>query len=177
MVSFTDDENTDKPETVEVECKIVDLSTDDFNILFENAPLFSKRSDIEVQARQVTEVEEVVTALDGTESIANPGDWVVTNPGGEKYSVKEDIFANGYNKKDGSPGVFIPVGVPTKVVEVSESVVFVASWGSDQGVRAGGVVVERQDDTKERYGIEKQAFADTYERMHDEEKDIPVWSS
>ena len=54
-----------------------------------------------------------------------------------------------------------------KAVQVNEDIAFMAPWGSEQGVRSGGYVVERQDN-KERYGIEKAAFDSTYEAIEEE---------
>ncbi len=89
-------------------------------------------------------------------------DWIVTNPGGEAYKVADDVFQRAYKAKKGSDGAFVSLGVPVRVVPVSENIVFKAPWGSDQGVQAGGVVVERTDN-RERYGIEKEAYETTYE--------------
>lgn len=151
-------------EDIEAECEVVDLSSEEFDKLFENAPQYRKNA--EVKARQIVGnvTEKVETALDATSSTATEGDWVVTNPGGEEYTVANDTFEGAYSAKEGEDGVFIALGVPVRVVKVDENVVFTAPWGSDQGVLAGGYVVERTDNG-ERYGIDEQAFADTYEAV------------
>jgi hypothetical protein len=149
-------------ERLEVECRLVDLKKPEYDAKFENAPLYRKNA--EVQARQVTTIEEVRTALDATTSTAEPGDWIVTNPGGETYRVVDEIFNNAYRSIDGKVGFFESIGVPVKVVEVTENIAFMAPWASLQGVRAGGYVVERTDNG-ERYGIDKAAFEATYVAM------------
>ncbi len=152
-------------EKVEVKCRFVDLNTPEYDAKFENAPLF--RKNVEVKARQATTREEIETALDATQSVAEPGDWIVTNPGGEVYRVKDEIFKKAYKPKEDEEGTFIALGVPVKAVQVNEDIAFMAPWGSVQGVRSGGYIVERQDN-KERYGIEKVAFESTYEAIEEE---------
>ena len=125
------------------------------------------RKNAEVKARQATTREEIKTALDATQSVAEPGDWIVTNPGGEVYRVKDETFKNAYRSKEDEEGTFAALGVPVKAVQVNEDIAFMAPWGSEQGVRSGGYVVERQDN-KERYGIEKAAFDSTYEAIEEE---------
>jgi hypothetical protein len=146
-------------EKVEVKCRLVDLNTPEYDKEFEDAPLFRKNA--EVKARQATTREEIETALDATRSVAEPGDWIVTNPGGEVYTVKKKTFENAYRQKEGEEGTFATLGVPVKAVQVNADIAFMAPWGSEQGVRSGGYVVERQDNG-ERYGIEKAAFEATY---------------
>ena len=150
---------------VEVKCRLVDLNTPEYDAKFEDAPLFRKNA--EVKARQATTREEIETALDATRSVAEPGDWIVTNPGGEVYRVKDETFKKAYKPKEGEEGTFVALGVPVKAVQVNEDIAFMAPWGSEQGVRSGGYVVERQDN-KERYGIEKAAFDSTYEAIEEE---------
>jgi len=147
---------------LKVECRLVDLQTPEYGAKFENAPLYRKNA--EVQARQATAREEVRTALDATTSTAEPGDWIVTNPTGETYRVANGTFSNAYRPIEGKVGFFEAVGVPVKVVKVEEDIAFNAPWGSLQGVRAGGYVVERTDNG-ERYGIDKAAFETTYVAM------------
>ena len=152
-------------EKVEVKCRLVDLNTPEYDAKFEGAPLFRKNA--EVRARQATTREEIETALDATQSVAEPGDWIVTNPGGEVYRVKDETFKNAYRPKEGEEGTFVALGVPVKAVQVNEDIAFMAPWGSEQGVRSGGYIVERLDN-KERYGIEKAAFESTYEAIEEE---------
>ena len=152
-------------QSVEVECKIVNLNTPEYDQLLENASLFKKNA--EVQARKVEIREEIATALDATKAFAEPGDWIITNPGGEAYKIKDETFQNAYEPKEGEDGTFLALGVPVKAVQVNENIVFKAPWGSDQGVQASGYIVERQDN-KERYGIEEEAFDTTYEAIEEE---------
>jgi len=144
----------------EVICEIVDLDSPEFDQLLQDASLYIKQA--EVQARQVTTKEEVKTPLDATTSIANAGDWIVTNPGGERYTVADDVFQKAYKAKPGQPGIFVAVGIPVKAIQVNRNIVFKAPWGEDQAVEAGGYIVERQDN-QERYGIEEEAFLTTYQ--------------
>lgn len=147
---------------IEAEARVIDLHSEEFDAHFERAPMFIKNAEVRARQIQPGDSELVETALDATFSTASEGDWIVTNPGGESYTVKNETFQNAYRAKEGEEGAFIALGVPVRVVQVSENVVFTAPWGSDQGVMAGGYVVERTDNG-ERYGIEEQAFLDTYE--------------
>lgn len=157
LMDFGDDEK--------VYCKEVDLNSSKFDEVFEDAPSYVKNA--EVNARQIKPGEEqtVRTELDATESDAKVGDWIVTNPGGESYVVKNDVFQNAYQPTS-EDGVFVSVGVPVKAVKINENIVFMAPWGSEEGVKAGGFIVERSDNG-ERYGIEREAFLDTYEEVEE----------
>lgn len=73
-----------------------------------NAPLYKKQG--EVRAQIAIGGEEVVTTLaDGTvetKNQANPGDAIITNPGGEEYIIKGEKFAKRYEPKNGEPGIY-----------------------------------------------------------------------
>jgi len=153
-------------EKAEVNCHVIDLNTPEFVEQIKNAPLYTKKS--EVKARQALIREEIQTALDATPSVAEPGDWVVTDPDGKVHRVKNEIFNKVYKPKEEAEGIFTPLGVPVKVkaIQVNEDVAFKVNWGNYQGVRAGGYIVERQD-SKERFGVEKAAFDSTYEAIEE----------
>lgn len=68
----------------------------------------------EVQARQATEKEEVITVMKSstgeveTKNKAMPGDWIVINPGGEEYVLKPEKFASRYEPKEGAEVYLLP---------------------------------------------------------------------
>lgn len=79
--------------------------------LLGRAPLYQKCT--RVRARPAAVGERIETILPGgfreTVSVAAPGDWVVTNPLGESYTVSRESFARRYEKtKD--PEIFQACG-------------------------------------------------------------------
>ncbi len=150
--------------------KELDLSTEEYTELLTNAPVYAKKGVVE--ARQVTEHEEVSTTLaDGTEetvNVAEPGDVVVTNPGGEKYVLKPDNFAKRYEATD-EDGVFRakgmarafpnPTGAPIEIV---------APWGEKQFGNPDCMIATVFDPDQpdaigsDRYIIGSEEFQTTY---------------
>lgn len=157
VVTFIKDNNS-----YDVECEVVDLQDKEWDRLFEHALLYRKAC--EVHARQATKREVVYTPLDATSSIAESGDWIVTNPQGEMYKVKNNTFCDSYMLKEGETDVYRTLGIPVKAVRISRDIVFYAPWGNYQAVQKGGFIVERQDN-RERYGIEEEAFFLTYQSI------------
>jgi len=146
-----------------VQCKEVDLNSPEFNQMFKDALTYAKVAQVSARQVQPGEEQMVVTELDATKSKAKAGDWIVVNPGGEIYTVTNEVFQNAY-KPTSSDGMFTSKGVPVKAIEVNENIVFIAPWGEEAAVRAGGFIVERSDNG-ERYGVERQAFLDTYKLL------------
>ncbi len=124
-----------------------------------------------VQAEQATEETPVVTILqDGTKETINtamPGDWIVTNPGGEKYVVPDAKFPKKYEPApELGDGWFKPSGGVQKFLELSEDTSFVCSWNEEQFIAAGGMInVTCLDDI---YGIARQEFFGTYKECDED---------
>ncbi len=115
-----------------------------------------------VTARVAEAGEEVVTVVDGTQetrNVANAGDYVVRNPGGEEYIVEKAKFEGRYEMVVGAEGTYRSSGGPVRAMPLAESVRFVAPWGEEQFINAGGFLLNNADDI---YGIQKQEFFDTY---------------
>lgn len=118
-----------------------------------------------VQAEQATEETPIVTVLANgkqeTTNVAKCGDWIVTNPGGEKYVVGADKFSKKYEPaSELGKGWYKPTGGVQKFLETAEDLSFVCSWGEEQSINAGGFInVTCLDDI---YGIARQEFFDTY---------------
>ena len=115
-----------------------------------------------VTARVAAAGEEVVTIVDGTQetrNVANAGDYVVRNPGGEEYIVEKAKFEGRYELVAGTEDTYRSSGAPVKAVTLAESVRFVAPWGEEQFINAGGFLLNNSGDI---YGIQKQEFFDTY---------------
>ena len=115
-----------------------------------------------VTARVAQAGEEIVTIVDGTEetrNTANAGDYVVRNPGGEEYIVEKTRFEGRYELVSGTDDTYRPSGAPVAAVVLAENVRFVAPWGEEQFINAGGFLLNNAGDI---YGIQKQEFFDTY---------------
>ena len=118
-----------------------------------------------VQAEQATKETPIITilanGLQETTNTAMAGDWIVTNPGGEKYVVTNSKFLKKYEPApELGDGWYKPTGGVQKFIEATETLVFVCSWGEEQTINAGGFInVTCLDDI---YGIAHQEFFDTY---------------
>lgn len=118
-----------------------------------------------VQAVCATGGERIETILaDGTKettNVAAPGDWIITNPGGEKYIVPAAKFPKKYEPApELGENWYKPTGGVQKFLELTEDTVFICSWGEEQFIKAGGMInVTNLDDI---YGIARDEFFDTY---------------
>lgn len=124
---------------------------------------FAKFARIQAQCAEGGEVIETVLA-DGTKettNVANAGDWIVTNPGGEKYVVPAAKFPKKYEPcPELGDGWYKPTGGVQKFLELTEDVSFICSWGEEQFIQAGGFI--NVTDLGDIYGIARQEFFDTY---------------
>jgi hypothetical protein len=147
-------------------CRRLDNMLEEYADALANADSYQKR--VIVSARQATEREEIITSQDGMKNYADPGDWIIHNPGDKDpyvFGNKEDPvearqqkFAGKYEAIEGQPGQFRAKGI-VKAVQVNENIVFRTSWGEQMVVRAGGWV------TDGGYGIAKDSFANTFEKI------------
>lgn len=149
-------------EKEKVKAELVDLNSKEYDEQFEKAEWYKK--SVEIEARQATQEEEVITALDATKNIAKPGDWIVTGTKGERYIIRKEKFDKLYKPKEGESGKFVSTGVPVKAIRTDKTIVFQASWGK-QAVKAGGYLIERDD---KRHGVEKEVFETTYKKIEPE---------
>lgn len=100
-----------------------------------------------------------VVAID--ENSGRP-DWIVTNPSGEAYIVKDSIFCEKYAETT-TPGVYQAKGNPVTCVKVAEDISFVAPWGEVMFLGAGGMLnISSMDDI---YGIQATEFHETYKKV------------
>jgi hypothetical protein len=149
------------------EATFIDLNTPEYTELFLAAPVYRKHAVVE--ARQVTETEEISTVLaDGTfetNQTVEPGQWVITNPGGEIYAIKNEKFVRRYesigNGKYQSKGYIHAFTSP-----VAGPVYIVAPWGEKQfgneGCLFGASILEDGSIAEDRYILGRQEFEDTY---------------
>lgn len=121
------------------------------------------RKIAKIKAIQATENTVIETVMkDGhkeTINVASPGDYIVTNPSGEQYVIKEKDFDKRY--KSLGEGVYQSLGSPVSVCELDINVKFKAPWGEDMYIKEGGyLIINKPDDI---YGIQKEEFYETYE--------------
>jgi len=145
----------------------VDLNTDEYTELFLSAPVYRKHAI--VHARQVTETEEISTVLaDGTfetNQTVTPGQWIITNPGGETYAIKNEKFVRRYESIGN--GVYQAKGlIHAFTSPVAGPVHIVAPWGEKQygneGCVFGASILEDGSIGSDRYILGRQEFEDTY---------------
>lgn len=149
--------------------KEVDRKSPEIMSALVDAPVYKKFAA--VIARQAIPGEEVITILkDGrleTKGVAAEGDFVVTNPTGEKYILSAEKFLPRYLAAN-EEGVYIanghvraiknPTGVP---------IVIQASWGESQYGDENCFIVDVCDDggidmAGEPYLIDSDSFFETY---------------
>lgn len=126
----------------------------------------------EVHARQGTEGERIDTVLsDGTAETVNrvttdretgQSDWIVQNPGGERYIVRDRVFREKYRPHPEQPGVYLPKSRPVTAVPAAEDICFPTRWGEMQ-LKAGGYLLLQPDG--EFYGVQREAFLKTYRQI------------
>jgi hypothetical protein len=142
-----------------------------------DAPVYKKFGM--VKARIAQPGEKITTTLASgqkeTENVANEGDYIMTNPGGESYIISEQKFLSRYEstKEDGVFGakgfckaVKNPYGKPVEIM---------ASWGApqtgDENALFADVCDESGNMSGEPYIIEGKAFEDTY-RLYQPDSEV-----
>lgn len=95
-----------------------------------------------------------------TESVAEPGDIIMSGPGQENYVVKAAKFPRFYQGEIGS--TIIPDQTPRMVAVYtgSDSVEFLAPWGENMVLKPGDYLVEDKDGGY--YRIAKMEYESTY---------------
>lgn len=150
-----------------VPCRRVDMLKE-YAEAFKTADSYRKVGTVE--ARQAKEREEIATSQDGMKNFAEPGDWIIQNPGDKDpyvFGSKEDPievrqakFAKKYDVIEGEEGKFRPKGI-IKAIKVNENIVFDTSWGEKMAVKAGGWVADGG------YAIAEDSFNNTYEKIEE----------
>jgi hypothetical protein len=155
-VDATETEQAEEAAVAEEEFQLVDTQDYDFS----GMPYYKKCAIVTARAAMAgEEVETVVDELVETVNVANDGDYVVRNPGGEEYIVEKARFESRYTLIEGTEDQFLPTGVAVQAIELDNSVQFVAPWGETQYISEGGFLIFNVDEV---YGIQRQEFLDTY---------------
>lgn len=109
--------------------------------------------------------EKVITITsEGKETentVKELGDMIATNPSGERYIIEAKTFAKKYepSPEDGE-NVYRPKGGPQLFIQLSEAIEFIAPWGEEMKIAAGGYL--NITNPTDIYGIQPQEFAETY---------------
>lgn len=134
------------------------------------APVIKCKKLASVYARRGIVGEKIVTDIDKTEntvgldlSTGKP-DWVITNPGGEKYIVCDSVFTKSYEQVGTESGVYRKKAMQL-LVPCSQTVEFVPAWGGTFTVENGGYFT--LNGPNDIAGIQKGAFDETYEIVAD----------
>lgn len=148
-----------------VPCRRVDMLKE-YAEAFKTADSYRKIGTIE--AHQAVAREEISTSQDGMKNFAEPGDWIIKNPGdkdpyvfGDKddpIETRQAKFAKKYDVIEKEEGKFRPKGI-IKAVRVNENIVFNTSWGEQMAVKAGGWIADGG------YAIAEESFSNTYEKI------------
>jgi hypothetical protein len=126
----------------------------------------------EYLATRVTVATPVETVLANgkkeTKNTAQPGDYIVTGVGGERYVVKPDVFAARYELKPGYTGVYLARG-HVKAIQnpFDRALHIVAPWGEVQHGGRDCMIVDIYDPTTRKrdgkpYLINRAEFDATY---------------
>lgn len=150
--------------------KELDLSSEEFTEALRQAQVYAKKTKVEARTAEVQ--ERVTTVLaDGTEettNVAEPGDVIVKNPGGEEYVLKGEKFAKRYEATS-EDGVFRAKGIVRAIENpTGEEIVITAPWGEIQHGGPEAIIAsildpEDQDEVSmDRYIIGREEFEETY---------------
>ena len=144
--------------------QLADLMAQDTNyILFGSPATYAKFARIQAVEAQGGEVIETILA-DGTRettNVAEVGDWIATNPGGEQYIIKPATFAKKYEPATELGGNWYkPKGGPQQFVQIKRDMSVLASWGEVQNIKAGGYL--NVTNPTDIYGIGEEEFNNTY---------------
>lgn len=157
-------ENPDGTEILK-KFNVIDLKGQEYDEQFQHANLFEKFAVI--TAREAGEGEVVVTKIvtkegemEETKNVAGKGDMIAKNPGGEEYIIRAQKFPKLYELLP--DGTYKAKGV-VKAIQTDKDVVFMSPWGEEMKILSGGYLVESVLDGN-RYGIEEEAFKNTYKK-------------
>lgn len=144
------------------EFNLIDPYAEEFTNLFKDAATFEK--SVIVTAEEAREDELIITSvhskngiIEETRNSAKKGDYIITNPSGERYVVSPIKFSRLYEKIPG--GKYKSLG-RVKAVQIHKNVEFMAPWGEMMRIFAGGYLIENNGD---RYGIDEKVFNSTYQ--------------
>jgi hypothetical protein len=124
------------------------------------------KKSFDVNARILTKPEKITTVVDGvveTTKNGKIGDYVLTGPKGEEYTVDPKTVESKYtvNKIGDNKAILTTKPVTIDYSIADKDMTFTASWGEDMIANPGDALV--YEDGKLSYRIEKDIFEKTYD--------------
>lgn len=143
---------------------------------FSTAGLYRKIEPLEKALVRIATCDEVIVShhSKGVETInqARAGDYIIGSlHHAGSYVVTADRFATLY-EQDPSDSRYYRTTETRRALLVLESVRFQASWGAEQNVPAGGMVIQTGDGL---YGVDPLSFIRKYGRVDDRTDDQSVF--
>lgn len=121
-----------------------------------------------IEAKVAAGGEKIATVVKGglveTVNVANPGDIILTNPGGEQYILSFEKFTDRYElAAELGEGWYRPKVIKQSFVQISQDVDIMASWGKVEHVKKGGFL--NVTDLDNIYGVAEHEFYQTYQKV------------
>ncbi|MEO5950690.1 MAG: PGDYG domain-containing protein [Candidatus Saccharimonadales bacterium] len=148
----------------------LDLSTEEYTAKLAEAPVFAKKAEVHAVVAVGGEKIETVLAngIVETVNIANSGDAIITNPGGEQYIIPAETFTKRYEATT-EEGVFRAKGMARALKnDTGAPIEITAPWGESQFGDENCLIATVFDPDSpdqigsDRYIIGADEFADTY---------------
>jgi hypothetical protein len=98
------------------------------------------KPDEEVVTYTSTGLVETVNRVAVDEATGKP-DWVVTNPRGERYIIRDAVFQTKYQPVLGAADRYMPKGQTMLGLQVKENIEFPTSWGYMKLERGGYLMI------------------------------------
>lgn len=101
------------------------------------------------------------------------GSMIVTNPDGEEYIIKPDVFNQKYIATS-EVGVYMPVSKPVQYLIIDKDISFTAPWGETMyATKGSSIIVASFTDI---YAVTNEAFKKTYSqvRQNNSEKEFSM---
>lgn len=170
-------------EQVDLAPQSLDLQTDEWTQTLAEAPIYKKFGKVHAEVAHGGETLQTVLA-DGTvetTNTANPGDVIVTNPGGERYIIGADKFNSRYETTD-EEGVFNAKGKARITPNATgQPIKIMAPWGEEQFGGPDALIAtvydpENPDEVgADRYIIGRDEFNATYVPDTYEDNEDKAW--
>ncbi|MFC1710344.1 hypothetical protein ACFL0F_01615 [Patescibacteria group bacterium] len=134
-----------------------------------NAPIYKDLGEVNAQVAKGGEIVTTILA-DGTvesRNTAKKGDYIVTNPGKERYLVKPNKFNKRYKSKEGEDGKYIGIGFCKAITNpFGTAITLNTPWGKMNGsIDCKIAQIYCPDEVKlegSPYLIGPEEFKDTY---------------
>ncbi len=120
-----------------------------------------------VRARPGTVGEQIITKManglvETINTVSEKDSWIITNPDGEEYIIKNSTFVEKYHPVPTEGGMYLPKPKPQLFIQIDEDISFLASWGEDMNILSGGFLNITKLSSNDVYGIQGPEFAKTY---------------